>query len=811
MEAKRSELIIFGWQNRALRTTLSTLAYRQFRAHIPMKISLPKAWLILFGLQIVLIGVIFFSFLSGQFYFAYMDIGSDTFGQYAPAAMNMARSFAREGFTGWTFVSGLGSATALWLGDVLNWLGLLGGADNVLPLRIWVYVLKLVLGGAAFFVLMRDVVTRWETMVISALAYTFCGYIVINGQWDSESSAFIFYPLILWAINRTLRSASLMTLPVVLGLSLVSGAFFVSLAVFLMLACLAYVLTSPEPKVMFKAWLLRILPLTVLGFLLAAPFLLPMVYQLMDSSRVGGGQSLIAKVFEQSLSLSEWKVFVAEIGGLFHKDIFGIGSNYRGYWNYLEGPGFYIGIFLILVIPQLWQGTATERKALLLGLAAVAAYFIFPVFRFAAMGFAVPYFRISTLWVSMLLLLLAAKALDQVLTKGVNGRLLAIGAGAFGLLLALVLMSQDGNVWQPHVYKITGLALLALFVLLLAQRQVLPARVLPFLLMALVVVETVLIAQPSYLNGRTITSQQQNVYQDDGTLQALRDIRQLDQGVFRIEKTYHSATLADALAQDYMGVKSYSFQARGVVDFYIGLGLIPPAQAGGAVNYTNWLPNMGQRFMLNSLLGVKYLVSRAVLQWPGYVAVGQGGNYIIYRNDMALPLGVVHTRQITQSTFAKLATRPEQEANIYRDIVMMNAVVLDQPVPNHGELFDLDGMVGSNALTLQDHYYQPALALQATGLRLEQFASNHLKGSISPEKNGVLVFSIPFNQGWSLQIDGQPTPLMRANFGMLAAPVTAGTHTVALDFRLPGQRVGAMLGLLGLGLLLLLGVKRWRH
>lgn len=785
-------------------------AKRPFRTCEPMKITVPKAWLILFGLQLILTGVIFSSFLSGQFYFAYVDIGSDTFGQFAPTAMSMARTLAREGFTGWSFVSGLGSSTALWLGDVFTWLGLLGGADGVLPLRIWVYVLKLVLGGAAFFVLIRDVVTRWETMVISALAYTFCGYIVINGQWDSESSAFIFYPLILWVINWTLRGGKVMALPVVLALSLVSGAFFVSLAVFLMLTCLAFVLTSPEPKAMFKTWLLRILPLTLLGFLLAAPVLLPIVFQLMDSSRVGGGQSLIAKVFEQSLSLSEWQVLVAEIGGIFHKDIFGIGSNYRGYWNYLEGPGFYIGIFLVLVIPQLWQGTSKDRKVLLLGLAAVAAYFVLPVFRYAAMGFAVPYFRISTLWVSLLLLMLAAKAVDQVLDKGVNGRLLVIGAGVFGLLLALVWMSLGANVWQPHVYKIMGLALLALMVLLLAQRKVVSNRVLPLMLMALVVVETVLIAQPSYLNGRTIITPQQNAY-SDGTLQALRDIRQLDQGVFRIEKTYHSVSLADALAQDYMGVKSYSFHGRGVVDFYVGMGLIPPPQAAGAVNYTNWLPDMGPRIMLNSLLGVKYLIAREVLQWPGFVAVGQGRNYIIYRNDMALPLGIVQTRQITQSNFAKLATLPAQDANVYRDIVMMNAVVLDQPVPTHGELFDLDGLLNAKVVTIQDNYYQPATALQASGLRLEQFASNRIKGSISPDKSGVLVFSIPFNQGWSLKIDGQPTPLIRANFGMLAAPVAAGRHTVELDYRLPGQLLGAALGALALGLLLWLGFARWRH
>lgn len=779
-----------------------------------MNMTTPKAWFILFGLQIFIILVIFSSFLSGQFYFAYTDIGSDTFGQFAPTAMQMGRTLAREGFTGWSFQSGLGSSTALWLGDVFNLLGQLGGPDHVLRLRIWVYVLKLVLGGAAFFVLIRCYVTRWETMVISALAYSFCGYIVINGQWDSESTAFIFYPLILWAITRHLRSGSgsgnVIALPVVLAMSLVCGAFFVSLGVFLMLICLAFVVTSPEPKVMFKTWVMRILPLTMIGYLLAAPVLLPIMFQLMDGSRVGGGQNLFEKIFAQSLRFNDWSLIVAEIGGIFHKDIFGIGSNYRGYWNYLEGPGFYIGVFLFLVIPQLWKGTATDRKSLLIGLAAIAAYFIFPVFRYAAVGFGAPYFRISTLWVTLLFFLLAAKAVDQVLTNGVNGRLVAISAGVYGLLLTLVLASLGANVWQPHLVKIIGLALLALVVLLLAQRKVVSDRVLPLMLMVLIVVETVLIAQPSYLDGREIITPQQHAY-DDGTLEALRDIRKIDEGVFRIEKTYHSVSLADALAQDYMGVKSYSFHGRGVVDFNIALGLIPPPQAAPSVNYTNWLPNMGSRFMLNSLLGVKYLIAREALQWPGYVLVSQAQNYLIYRNDMALPLGIVQTRQITQSTLSKLSSLPERDANIYRDLVVMNAVVVDKLIPTHGDLFDLDGLVSTKVVSLQDNYYKPAMTLQSTGLRIQQFSSNHITGSISPEGNGILVFSIPFNQGWYLKIDGQATPMMRANFGMLAAPVPAGTHTVELEFRLPGQRVGALLGALGLLILVLLGFARRRH
>ena len=95
------------------------------------------------------------------------------------------------------------------------------------------------------------------------------------------------------------------------------------------------------------------------------------------------------------------------------------------------------------------------------------------------------------------------------------------------------------------------------------------------------------------------------------------------------------------------------------------------------------------------------------------------------------------------------------------------------------------------------------MALQETGLRIEQFSSDHIAGNIRPTKAGILVFSIPYSRGWSLKIDGKETPMIRANFGMLATPVQAGAHTVELDFRLPGRREGLLLGTLGLVLLAL--------
>jgi uncharacterized membrane protein YfhO len=695
------------------------------------------------------------------------------------------------------------------MGDTFTLLSQIHGPDGVLPLRIWVYFLKIILGGTSFFLLIRCYVVRWETAVISSLAYSFCGFIVINGQWDPEATVFIFYPLILWAMSVHLRHGNVIALPLVLAAALISSVFFVSIGVFLLFACGAFIVTSTEPHRVFKSCLTKILPLSIIGYLLAAPYLLPVILQILDSSRVSGGQSLFDQVVQQSLSINDWPLILAEIGGIFHKDIFGIGSAYQGYWNYLEGPGFFIGVLLFLIIPQLWNGRALERKALLIALLAISAYFLFPVFRYAAMGFAAPYFRVSTLWISLILLMLAARSVDQVLEKGINAKLLAIATGAFGVMLAMVAFgSKSGDVWPPHLYRILGLASLAVTLLLLAQRKTLSTRLLPAALLCVVVAEAVLIARPSYTEGRSLASPELHAYRD-GTPEALQTIRDIDKGIYRIEKTYDSVSLADSLAQDYMGIKSYYFHSRGLVDFNIGMGLIAPTSS--IANFTNWLPNAGPRFMLNSLLGVKYLISRETVPWPGFVAVSKQPNLQIYRNDMALPLGIVQNKQITQTDFSRLSALPPAEANVRRDVAIINAVVLNEIIPGYGSVYDLEELLQLKDIPLQEKYFEPVQALQKTGLQIQQFSSNHITGSISPTGAGILVFSIPFNQGWSLQIDGKDTPMMRANFGMLAAPVQAGKQSVELHFQTPGQRSGWLLGAAGFGLLWLVVIRHRRR
>src|SRR5471032_2592018 len=82
------------------------------------------------------------------------------------------------------------------------------------------------------------------------------------------------------------------------------------------------------------------------------------------------------------------------------------------------------------------------------------------------------------------------------------------------------------------------------------------------LALLLVAAEAATINYPSF-HGRRDVVTRQTVGYNDGTLPALAYIKARDAGFYRVEKTYNSVSYCDALAQDYMGVKSYWFQGAG--------------------------------------------------------------------------------------------------------------------------------------------------------------------------------------------------------------------------------------------------------
>lgn len=72
---------------------------------------------------------------------------------------------------------------------------------------------------------------------------------------------------------------------------------------------------------------------------------------------------------------------------------------------------------------------------------------------------------------------------------------------------------------------------------------------------------------------------------------------------------------------------------------------------------------------------------------------------------------------------------------------------------------------------------------------------------------GLLVTTVPLLPGWRATVDSQPARLLRANLAYAAVPLDEGSHTVVLQYHLPGWREG--LCITGCTMVLLAAMSLW--
>ena len=81
-------------------------------------------------------------------------------------------------------------------------------------------------------------------------------------------------------------------------------------------------------------------------------------------------------------------------------------------------------------------------------------------------------------------------------------------------------------------------------------------------------------------------------------------------------------------------------------------------------------------------------------------------------------------------------------------------------------------------------------------ITLTDYKPNQLTYSFSADENKLVVFSeIWTSKGWTMWIDGQESPLLRANYLLRAAMVPAGQHEIVMRYEPKIWKVGGIVSL----------------
>ncbi len=103
---------------------------------------------------------------------------------------------------------------------------------------------------------------------------------------------------------------------------------------------------------------------------------------------------------------------------------------------------------------------------------------------------------------------------------------------------------------------------------------------------------------------------------------------------------------------------------------------------------------------------------------------------------------------------------------------------------------------------------QLQLAAPSDGIRIDDSGDGILTATVTREQDTVLLTTIPYEAGWTAEIDGVETEITPFADALIAVSVPAGTHTVHFSFTTPGLALGRACALTGLSILLLLGILR---
>ena len=180
---------------------------------------------------------------------------------------------------------------------------------------------------------------------------------------------------------------------------------------------------------------------------------------------------------------------------------------------------------------------------------------------------------------------------------------------------------------------------------------------------------------------------------------------------------------------------------------------------------------------------------------PGYRFIDNQNGFDIFENINFIPMGFTFENYISESEWSDLD--PEEH-----DLDLVRVLILPDDV-----CMEIDGKTSMTELTAED--------LWGNGLTYTAFKRECEKRALSScidfttdtkgcrartayiQDDTLLFMSVPNTKGFSCRVDGVKTPIYKADFGLMAIPVSRGQHDIRIDYKPEGALTGCMMSFAG--------------
>lgn len=757
------------------------------------------AFLLGFGALLVVILPIIIA--DGGYYIYYGDYNSQQIPFY-----NLANDAVRSGSFGWNWytdlgVNFIGSYAFYLLGSPFFWLSV------ILP-RSWVtfsmpilLCLKHGIASLTAYAYIKRFVRNPNAALIGGMLYAFSGFQLFNIFFNHFQDVTAFFPLLLIAmeelVNQNRRGVFALTVAL---LAAINYFFFTGQVVFLVLYFIVRCFSRDFHATLKKFFL--VLLEAVIGVMLACVILLPSALAILANNRVSEhlfGMDMVAygdrtRIWRILLSLFMIPDVPAR-PNLFSSD-YAKWASIGGYLPMFSMAG-------VLAFLKQRDGHWAKRITVICGICACI-----PILNSAFYALNGSYYARWFYMPILILALMTAYSLDNREIRWKQGIGICFGFLAAFLAISLLPTKKDDEIqwfsfaqYPFHFYLVLAVCAAGLGVVIFLLRMRKAGK--PFLKYALIFTTGLCIActmtvvyfgafEPS--RARTYVDQAIDPEQEIS-------ISVSEDNFFRIDISEDCDNYPMFWKLPCMRT-FHSVVPASIMDFYKELGITRDVASRADTTY----------YALRGLFSVEYYYQRQEIgdvsqltdkepscDLPGFVYDTTENGFDRFKNTAYVPMGFTFDSYLSKGMWNSTSTS-------YRSNLLMRALVLSNAqIEKYGDW--MQPLSDSSVSMTEEEYLEECSNRAASSCDSFQYDSSGFTATISLDSPNLVFFSVPYDEGWTATVNGNPVDVEEVDNGFMAVPAKAGDNTIQFHYETPGLHMGAWISLGGavlyLGYLLL--------
>ena len=684
--------------------------------------------------------------------------------------------------------SGVMNAYSFYLyGSPFFWLSVLLPQSWLPYMMVPLLVLKFGVAGGGAFLYLRRYVKNENYAVLGACLYALSGFAVYNVFFNHFVDVVALFPYLLWALDEAIYENRHGLFAFWVAVNLLNNyLFFVGQVIFL---CIYFVckLTAKDFRLTGRKFG-HLLWESVLGVAMGCLLLFPAVLSLLQNPRTidlssGWGFLTYAKVQQYLAILLSW---ILPPDSPYLTSVWSEGVIK---WTSMTA---YLPLCSLAGAMAYWHSRKADSKKRIVAVCAVCA--LVPVLNSAFYALNSSYYA---RWYYMPTLILAAMTVNALEDPDVDLDAPARGIGWImlaTLVFAVVPVRDDTTgTWSFGVLKnpgqffvVLGFGLLGLMLYRYLcgkwrQNSRFAQRMTAAVLVFACVFSMVHIGIGKF--GQWYTDSDL-VKQDTNALLLKND---LSEGDYRVD-TYkihdNIGMWLDKSCLQYFG----STAAPSILSFYPALGVKRDVRSEPELS----------NYALRGLLSVEYLITTPEKQTDfeneaddGWEYAFARDGYAVYRNTNYVPMGFAYDYYLTQTEY-------EETAKATRANLLMRALVLtDEDAAVYGKyLTHLPE--GRREELYYESYVQDCRERRATAASVFQMNNSGFHAEITLEKENLVFFSVPYDDGFTAYINGQEADIVEVDEGLMAVLCPAGENSIDFVYQPDGIRLSRALTLGGI-------------